>query len=89
MFAGTTVSSRRVMADGSTGSRRSPVGPPGAAGVAGRCCSCCKLGRAGGATGGAGAASPVTTAISWPISTVSSGLIFHAWNVPAKDASIG
>jgi len=31
----------------------------------------------------------VTSAISWPISTVSSALIFHALNVPANDASIG
>ena len=41
-FAGTTLSSRRVIADGSAGSRRSPVAGV-AAGAAGRCCSCCKL----------------------------------------------
>ena len=35
------------------------------------------------------AASPVTSAMSWPMSTVSSSLIFHALNVPAKEASTG
>ena len=35
------------------------------------------------------AASPVTSAISWPMSTVSSTLICHALNLPAKEASIG